>query len=63
MVGNLMYLNASKPDLMYEMSLVLRFMETPKEAYWKETKINLRHVNGTKEYGILYTRKNAFRLV
>ena len=33
MVGSLMYLTATKPDLMYAVSLISRFMETPKESH------------------------------
>ena len=33
MVGSLMYLTATKPDLMYAVSLISRFMETPKDSH------------------------------
>eukprot|EP00253_Pinus_taeda_P011133 PITA_11133 len=48
MVGNLMYLTATRPDILYAVSLVSRFMETPKETYWKATKRILSYVNGRK---------------
>ena len=38
MVGRLMYLTATRPDIMYAVSLISRFMETPKETHWQETK-------------------------
>eukprot|EP00253_Pinus_taeda_P030144 PITA_30144 len=63
MVGNLMYLTATRPDIMYATSLVARFMETPREMHWQATKRILRYVNGTKEYGILHIKENDFRLV
>eukprot|EP00253_Pinus_taeda_P034560 PITA_34560 len=34
MIGSLMYLTATRPDIMYVVSLVSRFMETPKETHW-----------------------------
>eukprot|EP00253_Pinus_taeda_P030278 PITA_30278 len=55
MIGNLMYLITTSPDMMYVVSLVLRFMETSKETHWQVEKRILRYVNGTKQYGILYT--------
>jgi len=58
-----MYLTATRSDIMYVVSLVSRFMETPKETHWQANKRILKYVNGTKEYGILYTTKNDFRLV
>lgn len=48
---------------MYAVSLVSRFMETPKEKHWQAAKRILRYVNGTKQYGILYTETGDFRLV
>ena len=34
MVGSLMYLTATRPDLMYVVSLISRFMESPKDSHW-----------------------------
>eukprot|EP00253_Pinus_taeda_P013575 PITA_13575 len=34
-VGSLMYLTATRPDIMYAVSLISRFMERPKEAHWQ----------------------------
>ena len=59
MVSSLMYLTVTRPDIMFAVSLVSRFMETHLQA----VKIILKYFNGTKKYGILYTAKNDFRLV
>ena len=53
-VDSLMYLTATKPDIMHVVSLISRFMDTPKEAHWQATKRILRYVKGTKMFGILY---------
>eukprot|EP00253_Pinus_taeda_P031426 PITA_31426 len=37
-VGSLMYLTATRPDIMYAVSLISRFMEKPKEAHWQAAK-------------------------
>jgi len=69
MVGNLMYLTTTRPDIMYVVSLVSRFMETSKETHWQAAKRILRYVNGTKEYVILYvatpsnTKDLRFRVI
>eukprot|EP00253_Pinus_taeda_P032739 PITA_32739 len=47
MIGSLMYLTTTRHDIMYAVSLVSRFMETPKETHWQATKEILRYVNGT----------------
>eukprot|EP00253_Pinus_taeda_P036573 PITA_36573 len=41
MIGSLMYLTTTRPDIMYAVSLALRFMERPKETHWKATKMIL----------------------
>eukprot|EP00253_Pinus_taeda_P022423 PITA_22423 len=45
-VGSLMYLTATRPDIMHAVSLVSRFMERPKEAHWQTAKRILRYVKG-----------------
>eukprot|EP00253_Pinus_taeda_P006688 PITA_06688 len=37
-VGSLMYLTTFRPDIMYAVSLISRFMERPKEAHWQAAK-------------------------
>eukprot|EP00253_Pinus_taeda_P024898 PITA_24898 len=37
-VGSLMYLTTTRPDIMYAVSLISRFMERPKEARWQAAK-------------------------
>eukprot|EP00253_Pinus_taeda_P033517 PITA_33517 len=63
MIASLMYLTTTRPDIMYAVNLVSRFMETRKETLWQAGKRILRYVNGTKQHGILYTATNDFRLV
>ena len=55
MVGSLIYLDATIPYLMYVVSLISIFMESPKDSHWKVGKIIMRYVAGTLGYGIQYT--------
>lgn len=50
----LMYLTVTRPDLMFGVSLISRFMVDPKESHWSATKRLLRYVKGTTEHGIFY---------
>jgi hypothetical protein len=50
-----MYLTATRPDIMFVVSLISRFMESPKDSHWKVGKIILRYVAGTTNYGLWYT--------
>eukprot|EP00253_Pinus_taeda_P033358 PITA_33358 len=61
-VGSLMYLTATRPDIMHVVSLISRFMERLKETHWQEAKRILRYVNGMKGFGILYSSSESFML-
>jgi len=58
MIGSLMYLTATRMDIMYAVSLVSKFMET----HWQVAKRVLRYVNGTKQYGAWYTATSDSKL-
>ena len=51
----LMYLTATRPDQMYDVSLISRFMETPKDSHWKVGKRIRRYVASTLGYDLWYT--------
>jgi hypothetical protein len=58
-----MYLTETRPDILYGVSLISSFMETPKESHWKEGKIILRYINGTKYFGINYSTSKYFIVI
>ena len=58
----LMYLTATRPNIMYGVSLISRFMESPKDSHWQASKRNLRYVSGTKDFGIMYSTSKNFKL-
>ena len=55
LVGNLMYLTTTRPNIRYGVSLISRFMESPKDSHWQAGKRIPRYVSGTKDLGILYS--------
>jgi hypothetical protein len=63
LVGSVMYLTTTRPNITYRVSLISRFMETPKESHWKEGKRILRYVNGRKCFGIMYSTSEDFKLI
>lgn len=63
LVGNLMYLTATRPDIMYAVSLISRFMEKPFSNHWEAAKRILRYVKGTIDYGIFYEAHVPVKLV
>ena len=53
-VGSLMYLTATRPDIMHAVSLISRYMENPRETHLLAAKRILRYLQGTIEYGLFY---------
>ena len=62
-VGSLRYLTATRPDLIYSVNLVSRYMEKPTEQHLLAVKRILRYVQGTMEYGIQYQSDNKEELM
>jgi hypothetical protein len=58
LVGILLYLTATWPDIMYAAGLVSRYMESPKDSHWKMAKRILRYVAGTLNFGLWYTKSD-----
>ena len=55
MVGSLMYLTTIRPNIMYGVSMISRFMESPKDSHSQAGKRIPRYVSGTKDLGIRYS--------
>jgi hypothetical protein len=55
LVGSIMYMTTTRPYFMYGVSLISRFMDSPKVSHWKIWKRILRYIVGTTDYGILYS--------
>lgn len=56
LVGSLMYLTATRPDILFAVSLISRFMEFPKKCHWEAGKRIMRFLKGTLDHGIIYTK-------
>ena len=61
LVGNLMYLIATRQGIMQGVSLISRDMETRKETYWSAGKIILSYIAGITDCGIIYASTNKQR--
>ena len=53
-VGSLLYLTATRPDIMFAASLLARFMHGPTRKHMGTAKRVLRYIQGTLDYGIAY---------
>lgn len=56
LVGSLMYLNATRPDIVFSVSLISRHIAKPTELHLQAAKRILRYLKGTVNYGILYKK-------
>ncbi|RVW60251.1 Retrovirus-related Pol polyprotein from transposon TNT 1-94 [Vitis vinifera] len=50
-VGSLMYLTATRPDIMHSVSLISRYMENPTELHFLAAKRICHYLQGTKDLG------------
>lgn len=55
-VGSLMYQTTTRPDLMFVVSLISRFMVQPTELHFQAAKRALRYLRGTIDFGIFYKK-------
>lgn len=60
-IGSLLYLSASRQDIMFAVSLMSRFMQNPSEIHMKAVKRILRFIKGTADYGIVYANTNSVK--
>lgn len=56
LIESLLYLTASRPDLLFAASVLSRFMQDPGQKHLVAAKKVLRYVKGTIDYGIVYTQ-------
>jgi hypothetical protein len=56
MIGSLLYVTASRPDVMFSMCMCVRFQVSPRESHLKATKIILRYLKHTQNVGLWYPK-------
>ena len=54
MVGSLIYLTITRPDLSYRVGLVSQFMQQPAKSHFDCIRRILRYVKATQNYGLFY---------
>ncbi|KAK0595647.1 hypothetical protein LWI29_008688 [Acer saccharum] len=55
MIGSLLYLTASRPDICFSVGLCARFQANPKESHLKAVKRIIRYIKGTHSLGLFYS--------
>ncbi|XP_028081216.1 uncharacterized protein LOC114282674 [Camellia sinensis] len=55
-VGSLLYLTATRPDIMHAVSLISKYMECPREMHLLAAKRIFRYLQGTVDLGLFYKK-------
>jgi hypothetical protein len=63
MIGSLLYLCASRPDIMLSVCLCARFQANPKECHLSAVKRILRYLVHTPSIGLWYPKGSKFNLL
>ncbi|GJU27723.1 putative ribonuclease H-like domain-containing protein [Tanacetum coccineum] len=61
-IGSLMYLTASRPDIMFDVCACARFQATPKTSHLYAVKKIFRYLKGQPKLGLWYPRDSPFHL-
>ncbi|GJW52738.1 putative ribonuclease H-like domain-containing protein [Tanacetum coccineum] len=62
MIGSLMYLTASRPDIMFAVCACSRFQVTPKTSHLNAVKRIFKYLKGKPNLGLWYPRESPFDL-
>nr|GEV72703.1 zinc finger, CCHC-type [Tanacetum cinerariifolium] len=63
MIGSLMYLTSSRPDIMFAVCACARFQVTPKASHVHAVKRIFRYLKGKPHLGLWYPKDSPFNLV
>jgi len=63
MIGSLLYLTASRPDILFSVCLCARFQSAPRESHLTAVKRIFRYLKGTTNLGLLYRKSLDYKLV
>jgi hypothetical protein len=62
MIDNLLYITASRPDIMHAVGMVGRYQATPKQSHFQAVKRIFRYLKETMAYGLWYPRNQNLQL-
>ena len=62
-IGSLLYLTASRPDIVYSVGMCARFQACPRDSHLKAAKRILRYLKKTGDLVLFYPAGDTFDLV
>ena len=63
MIGSLLYLTSSRPDIMFNVCLCARFQSNPKQSHLLAVKRIFKYLLGTINLGLFYPKGTTFDLI
>jgi hypothetical protein len=63
MIGSLLYVPASRPDVMQAVGQVAQFQAAPKESHVLAMKRIFKYLKGTEEFGLWYPKRKDISLI
>ena len=63
LVGSLIYLALTRPNIAYAIGVVSRFIQNPRKPHLEAVRRILRYVKGTSDFGILYEKGVSCKVV
>ncbi|GJU40797.1 hypothetical protein Tco_1193754 [Tanacetum coccineum] len=63
MIGSLLYLMGSRPDILFSVCLCARFQEDPKTSHLEAVKRIFRYIKGTTHLGLWYPKGSSIETV
>ena len=58
LISSLRYFTHTRPDLLFSVGLLSRFMEKPTQEHYNGVKRILRYIKGTEDYALLYKKED-----
>ena len=63
LVGSLIYLTTTRPDILFVVGILSKFMQNPCEGHWSAAKRVLKYLKGTQDFGLRYSKLDDFILI
>ncbi|RZC08301.1 Retrovirus-related Pol polyprotein from transposon RE1 [Glycine soja] len=62
LVGRLLYLTVTRPDITYAVNLLSQFMSSPRDTHWQAALRAVRYIKFVPDHGILLSSNSSLRL-
>ena len=63
LIGSLLYLTVSRPDIMFAICLYARYQANPKESHFKAAKRIMKYLKGTTNVGLWYPSQSLIHFI